>query len=100
MEIKHLCDLLEVKESDKEEVKTELVNKLGPIIQRFNVGFNASISALKDGRSYRDLEYLKEKGLLKFHAERIIDDKAYVLYKLTEKGVEAYQAYDVYSKCA
>ncbi|MBW2992802.1 hypothetical protein KY345_06320 [Candidatus Woesearchaeota archaeon] len=97
--VTQLCDLLEIQDNgNDEELRVELTSKLGPIIQRFNINWiTASISAIKNGRSHRDLEYLKEKGLLRFHRE--VRKGNEVLYKLTNEGVEAYEVYDSFRKC-
>jgi len=92
MEIKELCDLLEIKSIDKKEMETELCNKLAPIIMGFNADWHTvSFMATKESRTHRDLEYLKEKGLLYFHGDR---NNNQILYKLTNKGVDAYGSYN------
>lgn len=91
MELKELCDLLEIKSDNKRAIEIELVNKMGPIIMRYNADWpTSSFLAKRGGRSERELKYLKQKGLVYFHAKRDIGP----LYKLTKKGVEAYNVYN------
>jgi len=91
MEIKELCDLLEVTAADNKKIAVELYQKLVPIITTFSVAIwpTASLLAKKGNRSERELKYLEQKGLVKFHGERDIG----TLYKLTQKGIEAYEVY-------
>jgi len=96
MNIKELCDLLEIKSADKKEINTELINKLCPIIMRFNAAWpTASLFAQKGGRSEKELKYLAQKGLVYFHrkSDKYSNVGEGSLYKLTNKGVQAYKAY-------
>ncbi len=96
MKIKELCDLLEIKSVEKKEIDTELVNKLAPIIMRFNSGWpTSSLFAQKGGRSEKELKYLEQKGLVHFHRKTDKESNvgAGALYKLTDKGIEAYKSY-------
>jgi len=92
MKIKQLCDLLEIKDTDNETIEDKLTGKLALIIMRFNMGCwpTSSFMAAKGGRAHKELEYLKDKGLLYFHANR---DNNKLLYKLTDQGIEAYKTY-------
>jgi hypothetical protein len=101
MNTKELCDLLEIKDTDKQKVKTELCVKLSPIIMRFNADYpTASIFAKPKGRSERELKYLEQKGLVYLHGKSQEGSNigAGSLYKLTNKGVEAYRAYIAFTK--
>jgi hypothetical protein len=97
MEIAELCDLLEIKDSGKRKITTELCIKLAPIVMRFNADWpTASLFAKPKGRSERELKYLEQKGLVYFHGKSQEGSNmgAGSLYKLTKKGIEAYNAYD------
>jgi len=101
MEIKELCDLLEIKNTDNKKIEVELTNKLAPIIIRFNADFpTASLFAKEGGRSERELKYLEQKGLVYFHrnSDKGSNVGAGNLYKLTEKGIEVYKAYEAFAK--
>ena len=102
MKIKELCDLLEIKSSKKKEIETELIEKLCPIIMRFNADLwpTASLFAQKGGRSERELKYLEQKGLVSYHhaSDKNSNVGAGSLYKITLKGVEACKAYDAFIK--
>lgn len=97
MRIRELCDLLEVKSKSKKEISRDLFEKLAPIIMRFNVDcwLTASMLAKKGGRSERELKYLEQKGLVYLHGESSKNSNVGegLLYKMTDKGVEAYKAY-------
>ena len=100
-DIGKLCKLLEIKAKTRKNIKNELGKKLYWIRYRFETMnyITASLSAVKGGRSNKEFEYLMEKGLLRLHAERPRKDitQPNVLYKLTDLGVEAYDAYKKYA---